>query len=34
MTEPDRIDEISADDKMIDDLWGGTPTDGWGTDGL
>lgn len=30
MAEPDRTDEILADDKMIDDLNGGNPTDGWG----
>jgi hypothetical protein len=29
MADPDRIDEILADDKMIDDLNGGTG-DGWG----
>jgi hypothetical protein len=28
--DPDRIDEILDDDKMIDDLNGGNPTDGWG----
>jgi hypothetical protein len=30
MSDPDRIDEILADDKLIDDLGGGDPTDGWG----
>jgi hypothetical protein len=29
MTEPDRIDEILADDELIDSLNGGTG-DGWG----
>lgn len=29
MTDPDRIDEILADDQWIDDLHGGNPTDGW-----
>lgn len=28
--DPDRIDEILADDEMIDNLNGGDPTDGWG----
>jgi hypothetical protein len=27
---PDRIDEILSDDKLIDNLNGGNPTDGWG----
>jgi hypothetical protein len=34
VTDPDRIDEILTDDKAIDDLWGGNPSDGWGTDGV
>jgi hypothetical protein len=28
--DPDRIDEILADDEFIDSLNGGNPTDGWG----
>jgi len=30
MAEPDRIDQILDDDKFIDDLNGGNPSDGWG----
>jgi hypothetical protein len=28
--DPDSIEDILADDKMIDDLHGGNPSDGWG----
>jgi hypothetical protein len=30
MDEPDRIEDILDDDKLIDDLNGGNPSDGWG----
>lgn len=28
--DPDSIEDILADDRLIDDLNGGSPSDGWG----